>query len=179
MFNTYLLLVCQLLVIRTAPPWNSTYTVSQTSSHLNHFHRPHNPVLHLSKAWVKIWMAAALTSDIRQTSDLHSKCCTSKPSMWDECRGSLFSVTRWDPKFVKLCVSLTRVGRRVHAEMSCCDGVSRKKRKNTHSLVPSVLWNASQILDRGTWERGERRGNFPSWWSFFAFSDSWDASQLI
>lgn len=50
MFNTYLLLVCQRLVILTAHPWNSAHTGSQPSSHPRQFHKPHNPVLRLSKA---------------------------------------------------------------------------------------------------------------------------------
>lgn len=49
MFNTCLLLVCQLLVISTAHPWSSAHTGSQTSLHAEQFQKPHNPVLHLSK----------------------------------------------------------------------------------------------------------------------------------
>lgn len=54
MFNTYVLLVCQRLVILTAHPRNSAHTESQTSSHPDHFpKKPHNPVLHLSKGLSK------------------------------------------------------------------------------------------------------------------------------
>lgn len=130
--------MCQLLVILTAHPWNCACTSSQTSSLFPKFQDPHIPVLHLSKAWMKILISTALMSDIRQASDLYSKCCRSKQELriWDEYGGSLFSVNSEDPEILSDNMSFWHESHpMLSAEMSCCDGTSRQPKKKKKNLV--------------------------------------------
>lgn len=145
-FNTYLLLVCQLLVILTAHPWNSAPHRKSNQLTSPALSETSQSFLHLSEAWVKILTSVALTSDIRQASDRCSKCCTSKQELRirDEYWGSLFSVASWDPEICQTTLHFDKTRTACYQQKCPVVTASPEKPNNTLAGAISAVKDISQ-----------------------------------